>query len=164
VNIAVYVLIILAVALFIAGWRQGDGRHVKGIVISGKLLYSYIPLLLLAFLIAGLLQVVLPPEIVQSWLGAEAGWRGIIIGTIAGMMVPAGPYVAYPIFASIMQSGAGIGTVVALVTGWSLLSVNKLPFELALLGPRFTLARLSIVFLMPVLAGFLAQAFFAGVL
>ncbi len=163
-NIAVYVLIILALFLFVSAWWQGGGKHTKGLLMGGRLLYSYLPVLLLAFLIAGLLQEVLPPQVVQSWLGAEAGWRGIIIGTIAGMMVPAGPYVAYPIFATIMQSGAGIGTVVALVTGWSLLSVNKLPFELALLGPRFTLARLSIVAVMPILAGFLAQTFFGGVL
>ncbi len=163
-NTAVYILIILALAMFIAAWRRKDGSHRQGLMTGGKLLYSYLPLLTLAFLTAGLLQVVLPPELVHSWLGPESGWRGILIGTLTGMAIPAGPYVAYPIFASIVQSGAGIGTAVALVTGWSLLTVAKLPFELALIGPRFTMARISITILMPVLAGFLAQFLFGGVL
>lgn len=163
-NTAVYILIILALAMFAAAWRRRDGSHKKGLMTGGKLLYAYLPLLTLAFLTAGLLQTVLPPQLVQSWLGPESGWRGILIGSLTGMAIPAGPYVAYPIFASIIQSGAGIGTAVAMVTGWSLLTVAKLPFELALIGPRFTMARVSITILMPVIAGFLAQFLFGGVL
>lgn len=112
-NTAVYILIVLALGMFITAWRRQDGSHKKGLITGGRLLYSYLPLLALAFLTAGLLQVVLPPQLVQSWLGPESGWRGIFIGAVTGMAIPAGPYVAYPIFASIIQSGAGIGTAVA---------------------------------------------------
>ena len=160
----ILILAALALALFIVAFRRKDGSHKKGLVSGAKLFYSYLPLLLLAFLAAGLLQVALPPELVSGWLGAEAGWRGILIGSASGMLVAAGPYVSFPIFASILQGGAGIGTIVALVTSWSLMTFSKLPFELAILGPRFTMARISIVILMPVIAGFLAHIFFAGIL
>lgn len=161
---AVWVLILLSVALFIFAMKRKDGSHKKGVKIGADLFYSYLPVLVLAFLAAGLLEVALPPALVQYWLGAEAGWRGILIGSAAGMLVAAGPYVSFPIFASIAQSGAGIGTTVALLTSWSVMSLSKLPFETALLGPRFTLARFSLVLLIPVIAGFLAQLFFAAII
>ncbi|EEG79057.1 permease [Dethiobacter alkaliphilus] len=160
----ILILAALALALFIAALRRKDGSHTEGLASGAKLFYSYLPLLLLAFLAAGLLQVALPPELISGWLGAEAGWRGILIGSFSGMLVAAGPYVSFPIFASIMQGGAGIGTVVALVTSWSLLTFSKLPFELAVLGPKFTVVRITIVILMPPIAGFLAHIFFAGIL
>lgn len=161
---SILILSVLAVSLFFVALRRGDESHKKGIVIGAKLFWSYIPLLLLAFLIAGLIQVVLPADLVRSWLGEEAGWRGIVIGSFTGFLVAAGPYVAFPIFASILHSGAGIGTAVALITSWSLMNLAKLPFEVALLGPRFSLARISLILIMPVIAGFLAQLFFPGIL
>ena len=139
----VLILIALSLALFFIALKRQDGSHKEGVVIGARLLYNYLPLLLLAFLAAGLLQVALPAEVVRNWLGAEAGFRGILIGSVAGMFIAAGPYVAFPIFASIMLSGAGIGTAVALLTSWSLMTFSKLPFEIAILGPRFKIGRAS---------------------
>lgn len=160
----ILILVFLALVFFILALRRQDDSHKRGIIIGAKLFTSFLPLLVLAFLAAGLLQVALPATLVENWLGAGAGWRGILIGSLAGMLVAAGPYVAYPIFASIMYSGAGIGTVIALLTSWSVMSFAKLPFETALLGPRFTLARFSLVILIPPIAGFLAHLIFAGVM
>ncbi|HSW35505.1 MAG TPA: permease [Candidatus Limnocylindrales bacterium] len=158
----VWILIILAAALFFFALSRKDDSHKKGIKSGASLFYSYLPLLTMAFLAAGLLQVVIPASLIEYWLGAGAGWRGILIGSATGMLVAAGPYISLPIFASIMQSGAGVGTTVALLTSWCVMSFSKLPFETALLGPRFTLARISLVILIPVIAGFLAQLLFSG--
>lgn len=160
----VLILTALAVILYTAALQRKDGSHQKGLTAGARLFYSYLPLLFLAFLAAGLLQVTLSPDVAKSWLGAEAGWRGILIGSATGMLVASGPYVAYPLFASVMRSGAGVGTMVALITSWSVMNFSKLPFELALLGPKFTLARFALVILIPPMAGFLAQLFFAGIL
>jgi uncharacterized membrane protein YraQ (UPF0718 family) len=113
-------------------------------------------------LIAGLIQVAVPPEVIRTRLGEESGWGGIIFGTIVGALIPAGPYMAFPIIATIFHAGASIGTVVALITSWALLGVGQIPFELALIGPRFMGIRLCTSFLFPPLAGVLAQFFFGG--
>jgi uncharacterized membrane protein YraQ (UPF0718 family) len=155
-------LSVAAAFLFVCAYRRGDGCHRRGILIGATSLLNYIPLLILAFIAAGLVQVVIPAHVVNTWLGPEAGWRGILIGTVAGGLIPGGPYVSFPLIASVYRSGAGLGTVVALVTSWALLNPSKLPFELALLGPRFTLARISLVVFLPPLSGFLAQLLFAS--
>jgi hypothetical protein len=51
---------------------------------------------------------------------------------------------------------------VALITGWAMLGLGQIPFELSLIGPRFTFIRLSTVCITPILAGILAQIFFGS--
>lgn len=160
--IATIVLLVMAATLFVLAYRRNDGSHVRGLRVARMMLVGVLPLLLLAFVVAGLIQVAIPPEIMTNWLGAEAGWRGVFIGTIAGALIPGGPYVSFPIIAAMFHAGASIGTAVALITGWAMLGIGQLPFEYALIGPRFMAMRLLVVLVAPPIAGIVAQYVFGG--
>ena len=116
-----------------------------------------LPLLIFAFIVAGMAQVLLPAELLSRWVGNESGWRGILIGTLAGGLTPGGPYVSLPIAAGLFKSGAGVGTMVAFITGWSLLAVGRLPMEVGILGWKFTIIRLVSTCFFPPLAGWIAH-------
>jgi len=73
--------------------------------------------LIFAFIVAGMIQVLLPRETLSKWLGVESGMRGILIGSVVGGLAPGGPYVSLPIVAGLLRSGAGVGTMVAFLTG-----------------------------------------------
>ena len=120
------------------------------------MLKGVIPLLVFAFIISGLLQVAVPPQLINQWLGEGAGLRGILIGAVGGALIPAGPYISFPIIAAVHDAGAGIGTVVAFVTGWAMMGLGKVPFELAIMGSRFTVIRILLFLIFPFLAGWLA--------
>jgi uncharacterized membrane protein YraQ (UPF0718 family) len=152
----------MTIALILIAHRRGDDLHVRGLRTGAEMLKGVIPLLFLAFVVAGLIQVAIPPEVIRSWLGEEAGWRGIFIGTIAGALIAGGPYVSFPIISAIFQAGASIGTATSLITGWAMLGVGQLPFEFALIGPRFSAVRLCCVFITPPTAGVIAQYVFGG--
>jgi uncharacterized membrane protein YraQ (UPF0718 family) len=152
----------LAIALFLVGYLRGEGQHVVGMRSALGMTVEILPLLVFAFIIAGMVQVLLPREIVSRWVGMESGMRGIVIGTVAGGITPGGPYVSLPIVAGLLQSGASIGTMVAFVTGWSLWAFSRLPLELGVLGWKFTLIRLACTFFFPPIAGYIAQALFSG--
>ena len=51
--------------------------------------------------------------------------------------------------------------MVAYVAAWALLGFGKLPFELAVMGTRFTLIRYACTLVFPPIAGLLAQALFS---
>ena len=121
-----------------------------------------LPLLIFAFIVAGMIRVLLPHELISKWVGVESGMRGILIGTVAGGFSPGGPYVSLPIVAGLLRTGAGVGTMVAFLTGWSLWAVSRLPMEVGILGWKFTLIRITCTFFFPPIAGLLAQALFAG--
>lgn len=142
-----------------AGSLQGRLLLVLAGVVGGvRTLLLIAPLLLCAFLIAGLIQVLLTQEKIAYWLGEGSGWRGIFLACISGALLPGGPYVYYPIAVTLLRAGASLGVVVAFISAKNVWSVVRLPLEFALLGPRLTVARLLTTFLVPPLLGFLAQA------
>jgi len=117
-------------------------------------------LMILAFLFAGLMQELISDELVARYLGGESGWRGLVLATAAGGLMPGGPYVYYPIAASMMVAGADIGVIIAFLAAKNICSITRLPVEAALMGPHLLFVRLSVTFFIPPLMGALANRFF----
>jgi uncharacterized membrane protein YraQ (UPF0718 family) len=153
-------MLILAIILLCIGYYRGQGQHILGMKSALSLTIEILPLLIFAFIVAGMIQILLPPELLSRWIGAESGIRGILIGSVAGGFAPGGPYVSLPIAAGLLRSGASIGTMVAFITGWSLLAFSRLPMEVGILGWKFTLIRLLSTFFFPPIAGIIAQTIY----
>ncbi|HHF99036.1 MAG TPA: permease [Candidatus Aerophobetes bacterium] len=148
---------ILAFILILTGYFKGQSQHLEGMKLSLNMILQILPLLIFAFIVAGMIQVLLPHELLDKWLGAASGIRGILVGTVAGGLTPGGPYVSLPLVAGLLKAGAGVGTMVAFLTGWSLWAVSRLPMEVGILGWRFTVIRLVSTFFFPPIAGLIAQ-------
>ena len=154
---------VIAIVFTFIAYNKGGGGHILGLQSAGGMLLQIVPLLIFAFIVAGMIQVLIPTEIISTWIGAESGFRGLLIGTVLGGLTPGGPYVSLPVAAGLLRTGASIGTMVAFLTGWSLWSITRLPLEIGLMGWKFTLIRLACVFFFPPIAGLIANKFFSGV-
>ncbi len=151
------------VALILAGisWKKGGvNLAFKGLQSGGDFLIGVLPLLIAAFLTAGLIQALVSKDLVTHWLGSGSGWQGLALACIGGALIPGGPYVYYPIAGALLKTGAGIGVLVAFISAKNLWSISRIPMELALLGPELTLIRYGITFIIPPLLGYLAEAIF----
>jgi uncharacterized membrane protein YraQ (UPF0718 family) len=162
-NAATIVMVIIAVALLVVAYFMGNNLHILGLKKSVEMVVQIFPLLIAAFIIAGMVQVLIPQEFIVKWLGPESGLKGIAFGALAGGLTPGGPVINFPIVAAIYKSGAGIGTVVAYVTAWSLVSVARIPLEVSLVSPKFAVIRLACTFFFPPIAGLIAHAVFSKV-
>ena len=154
---------VIAIVLAFIAYGKGGGEHILGLQSAGGMLLQIVPLLIFAFIVAGMIQVLIPTEMISTWIGAESGFRGLLIGSALGGLTPGGPYVTLPIAAGLLRTGASIGTMVAFLTGWSLWAITRLPLEMGLMGWKFTLIRLACVFFFPPIAGLIANKFFSGV-
>jgi uncharacterized membrane protein YraQ (UPF0718 family) len=154
---------VLAVVFLVLAYFKGDNAHITGLKTGGSLLLQVAPLLIFAFIIAGIIPLLVPQEMISRWVGAESGMRGILIGTVVGGCLPGGPFVSLPMAAGLLQVGAGVGTMVALLTAWSLLAFSRLPMEIGIMGWKFTLIRLACTFFFPPIAGFIANRIFGNV-
>ena len=153
---------ILAIILVFIGYQKGV--HIQGLRIFWSMLIQVAPLMILAFIVAGMIQALIPREIVASWIGIGSGFRGLLIGTVMGCLTPTGgPWVSLPIAAGLLRTGASIGTMVAFITSWSLLSLARIPVEVGIMGWQFTLIRMACVFFLPPIAGLIANIFFSHV-
>ncbi len=146
----------IALVLSILAYRKGvalDGAK-EGL----SLLIQVGPILIPAFILAGMASKLIPQEQLGQWLGQDSGFKGLALGTAAGALAPGGPFVLFPVLAVLLKAGTGVGVVTAFVTSWALLGVHRiLAFELPLMGWRYTLCRIAASAVFPVLIGFLSQ-------
>jgi uncharacterized membrane protein YraQ (UPF0718 family) len=155
------ILALLAFSLAGFAWLQGGLSLVlEGAVAAGKTILSVLPLLIAAFLVAGLLQALITRDVVTNWLGVRSGWRGIFLAGLGGALTPGGPYAYYPIAAALLESGASLGVLVTYLAAKNLWSLTRFPFEISLLGPYLTSVRILVTFVIPPLLGILAEMLF----
>lgn len=146
----------------LAAWATWElkGPDAVGAALSGDfgIVLFLLPRMIGGMLLAGLVQAILPPDLVARWVGEESGLRGIVIATAVGGLTPGGPMTSFPIVVAFYMSGADRGALVAYLTGWSLIGFQRvLVWELPLLGPEFTLYRIAVAAALPILAGLLAR-------
>ena len=153
---------VIAIVFIFLGYQKGGGEHILGLKAAGNMLIQMAPLLICAFIIAGMIPLLVPHEAISRWVGTESGLRGVLIGTVVGGFLPGGPYVSLPMAVRLLRVGASVGTMVALLTGWSLLAFSRLPLEIGIMGWKFTLIRLACTFFFPPIAGLIANKLFSG--
>jgi hypothetical protein len=155
-------IIMLAIAgifIFLA-YQRHDGTLQEGLLAGAKAFYGLLPLLIGVFIVVGLADYLIPKDVVARLLGESSGLRGLLVATVLGAITPGGPFVSFPLVASLYKAGAAIGPVVAFVTAWSLLALSRLPLEIGLVGVRLTVIRVVSSLIFPPLAGFIASILF----
>lgn len=150
-GLVVFTLAVLAVA--------GGGLPLlwAGLLAGLNMFRGATVLLLAAFAISGLAQVLINPEKVSALLGRDAGWKGLALGMLAGTVIPGGPYVYYPISASLLAAGADASIIMVFIVSKGLWDISRTPMEIAIMGPRVTAARFAVTLIFPLLAGLLVR-------
>jgi len=152
------ILVLISALLLAIAFLKGRDLPLAGLMVAGRTLWRNLPILLLGFVIAGLVQLLVPKELISRWLGAQSGPKGILVACVAGGLVPGSPYAIFPLVATFYQAGAGLGAVVGFISAWSLWSVSRLPLEMALIDPKAALVRYGVTFVVPPIAGLIASA------
>ncbi len=155
------ILWIIALGLIIYAWLRRDESLQRGLKIAWEVTLRNAALLAIAFIIAGYVNVLSPTELVQTWIGPNSGWKGLVLAEVLGMFLPGGPYVVFPLIAVLYKAGAGLGAAITLITSWSTQAFLTVTFELPFMGWRFTAVRWTLALAVPLLAGVAAQLIFA---
>jgi len=155
----------ILVGLVLAGTAVAFTRDAQlplmGLRATGRLLNSVWIELALGFLLAGLLDVLVTPATLVRWLGDGQGARGIATGWAIGLLLPGGPYLLFPMVASLAEKGVGAGPLITLVAAKTLVSpIRMLTYEAPLLGWPLTLSRLLPGLFVPPLLGLVGQALY----
>ena len=72
---------VIAIALLYIGYEKGGGEHILGLKSAGSLLLQIAPLLILALVVAGMIQALVATEMISRWIGAESGFQARISGS-----------------------------------------------------------------------------------
>ncbi|MGB3407522.1 MAG: hypothetical protein WBA67_08505 [Jannaschia sp.] len=156
-SIGLLVLIGLLVVLvgFAARQRRDPGPIVQRFIEQFAML---VPRMLLALVAAGFIAKLIPQQAIASLLGEDAGLMALPVAVAAGLIIPAGPVIAFAIAAVFAKSGASVPALTAFITSWSIFASHRiLIYELPLLGASFTRLRILSTMAVPFLAGLLAM-------
>jgi uncharacterized membrane protein YraQ (UPF0718 family) len=130
---------------------KGSARLLRGVWVD----------LLLGFIFAGLADVLIPQPVLSRWLGGERPVQAILVGWAAGLLIPGGPYLVFPVLAGLFQKGAAPGPLITLITAKTLVSpVRMLTYEAPLLGWPLTLARFIPGVMLPPFMGLIGEWLF----
>jgi uncharacterized membrane protein YraQ (UPF0718 family) len=151
----------LALALMIVAYFKDPSLPLIGARNGLAMLAFILPRLIPALILAGLFQILVPQEVVSRHFGREAGLKGLVIATGAGMITPGGPMVSVPFMVALANSGAALPVLVAYMTSWSLFGVQRIiAWEAPLMGWHFVWVRVIPSLAFPVVAGWLVATFY----
>jgi len=157
-------LVLLALALILAAvaYVKDPGLPLVGAKNGVSMLKIILPRLVPALLLAGLMQVLVPEEVVSRYFGRQSGLRAILIATVAGMLTPGGPMVSVPFMVALAHSGAALPPLVAYMTSWSLFGMQRIiAWEAPLMGWKFVMVRVVPSLAFPVVAAWLVAIFYS---
>lgn len=142
------------IALVTVAARRDDGSLERGAVRAVEQFGRLVPRMVCALTASGFIAKLIPAPYISRFLGEDAGATAVLIGAGAGLIIPAGPVIAFSIAAVFARAGASFPALVAFVTSWSLFAAHRiLIYEIPLLGPTFVRMRLISVSALPLFAG-----------
>lgn len=157
-DISTLIMLLAAGILLTVVYLRSPESASLGLRSALDLVIEIAPRMIAAFVVAGLIQAIVPQEIIARWMGGKSGFRGIFAGMAIGAMTPGGPMLQFPIVASLYRLGVGIGPLVSYLTAWSLLGFQRIiMWELPFLGVRVVGVRVIVSVLFPLLAGWLSE-------
>jgi uncharacterized membrane protein YraQ (UPF0718 family) len=149
----------LATALGFVAVRRGRAVALSGMAVAFERIVTIMPRIAAALLMAGFVAQLTPSELVAALIGPNSGLTGILIASITGGFVPAGPIISFPLIVVLHKAGAGIPQLVAFLTAWSVFAFHRVMiYESTLMSWRFSAIRLTSSLVLPPLSGLLAAA------
>jgi uncharacterized membrane protein YraQ (UPF0718 family) len=158
VDSSFWILLGMTLAALAVAVSRDRNLPAQALAASGRLFGSVWTEIALGFLLAGLFDVLVSAETLTRWLGAERSGRGILVAWAAGLAIPGGPYLLFPVVARLFEKGVAVGPLITLVTAKTLVSpIRMLTYEAPLVGWPLTLSRFIPGLLVPPLLGLVGQ-------
>jgi uncharacterized membrane protein YraQ (UPF0718 family) len=155
----------LGFAVFAAGsaalcaWFGGLQAVQAALENAGRTVLTIVPVFAAGLLVAGFVQQLVPRDRVRGWLGAASGLRGLLVAVGIGVITPGGPFTSFPLVVALAEAGADIGVLIAYLTSWSVLGLNRiLVWEIPLIGWHFVALRVAASLPLAIIAGLAARA------
>lgn len=114
------------------------------------------------FILMGLIEVWVPKEKIEGWLGQQSGLKGTLLSILLGTL-PTGPlYVAFPIALTLLRKGARVRNVVVFLGVWAAVKIPQLLVEIEFLGFNFTMMRIVLTLSTVLISGWLIELFYSA--
>lgn len=119
--------------------RPADAR--ASLERGGRMLLSLGTLILAALFLAAALGSLVPAATIAGYVGATAGLKGVVLAGLIGGVLPGGPYAVYPIVSGVAGSGATTASLLAMLTGYGAIELQRVSYGLVFFDPEVVAGR-----------------------
>lgn len=153
-------VIAIALGAGTAVWAlRGGDRVLELLSRDAALLLSIAPKIIAAVFLAAWMRLLIPKEAVARWFGRDAGLRGVLRASAAGVVLPGGPMTIYPIAVAFGRAGADAGAAAAFIASWLLLGANRtIVWEMAFIDHETVGWRVLLCLPFPILLALIARS------
>ncbi len=107
---------------------------------------NMLPQFLSIFIVIGLTLAVLSPATISRFIGQQSGWGGVVIGSLIGSVTLIPGFIAFPLAAALLQSGAGYTQIAVFISTLMMVGIVTLPLEIQYFGKKAALTRNSLAY------------------
>lgn len=148
-----YILIGVVGALLAASAVRDRGKTKKALKIGAKQFWNVLPFFVGVFGLIGLLQVLLTPELVRTWLGVGAGVLAPVYAAVLGGLATGPPAAVFPLGQFLLSQHASVAAVATLLIAWVAVGTVTLPAEIRFFGARFAFSRWALAIVLSIVLG-----------
>ncbi len=137
-TIALYIIAGIALAFSLVKSREKTWMALKK---AWKSFENILPQALPIMMILGIMLTLLTPEQISSILGSKSGWIGVIVAALIGSITLIPGFVAFPLAAALLKSGAGYMQIGAFISTLMMVGIVTLPVEIKYFSKRTAFVR-----------------------
>ena len=140
-HLTVIIINLIALAWLLFSVVRNRSKTRKSLKIALKTFLGILPIIIIIVVFIGFLLGFLPPEMILSIVGEQAGFLGVMVTAVLGSILFIPALISFPLAASLLKGGASIMSVAAFITTLTMVGVATLPLELREMGKKITVLR-----------------------
>ncbi|MBN1289482.1 MAG: permease [Actinobacteria bacterium] len=137
---AIVINLLVAVAL-VASVLKDRNKTALALKVAWNALKRLGPSVLVVIIIIGLFLGFIPEDWIAGIIGSRSGILGVLVSAFLGSILFIPAILAFPLGASLLESGASIMSVAAFITTLTMVGFVFIPVEIKELGKKFTVLR-----------------------
>ena len=136
-----YIIYALAITGLAVSFFKDRQKTKAALMKAWKSFENILPQILTIFLVIGFALAIFPPETIRKLLGSESGFLGILAAAVVGSITLMPGFVAFPLAAALLNSGAGYMQLAAFVSTLMMVGIITIPIERKTFGMKAALTR-----------------------
>lgn len=137
-TIAIYVLAGMALT---ASLIKSKEKTLVALKKAWRAFENILPQFLSILIMIGIVLAILTPEQISSLIGKESGWLGVLGAAVIGSITLVPGFIAFPLAAALLKSGAGYMQIAAFVSTLMMVGIVTVPLEIQYFGKKAAITR-----------------------
>jgi len=140
------IIYVLALGLLLLSFLKDKQKTKMALKKSWKSFENILPQFLSILIIIGIMLAVLSPETIVKLIGQQSGWLGIVLASLIGSITLIPGFVAFPLAAALLKSGAGLTQLAVFISTLMMVGIVTIPMEIKYFGKKAAILRNALAF------------------